>query len=514
MPTKDTAIQFKAGLQLAYEAIVADANTVYFTTDSHRFFVGDVEYSRPVQHGTTLPTGFNPPNSLFYHETEKALYYSEDGKKWTACSNFYVHPSFTAAVVGDQTAGALAFGGTIKVPKITVDAQGHVSAAEDISLTLPAAPEDMKVKVATDGEGNAFTAVAVNEAGDTLTFTKGQTFALKSEVDTAIAEVKATADTATTPEEVDSKINAAIANVTQFDIDEGPEGSAGYENLAALKAAHAAGEKGVFYLVKNPDTTDPDSKFVEYIWTGTDYEMVGKFGTIDTSNFATKDEIVKKLASAVAGDIATLTAEGQIQDSGIKAADLATKEEVAQKVDKTVTINGQPLSGNVTITEIAGNADTATKLETPVKINNVPFDGSADITIPTATSVGEMTDAQITDPAAGNVLAYDAESQKWVNRTLTKNDVGLDKVNNTPDNEKNVASAAKLATARVITLSKNVSGSAEFDGTKDIDIQVTVNNAAMAEDSEALGGTPAGDYALKTEVEAAQAAATLKWGTF
>lgn len=89
----------------------------------------------------------------------------------------------------------------------------------------------------------------------------------------------------------------------------------------------------MFYLVVNPDATDSNA-FVEYFWTGKAYEMAGKFGEVDHSSLATKQELTDGLAN---------------------------------KVDKTTTVNGQALSGNVQINDITGNAGTATKLQTARK---------------------------------------------------------------------------------------------------------------------------------------------------
>lgn len=119
-------------------------------------------------------------------------------------------------------------------------------------------------------------------------------------------------------------VDTAVGGITDFSVDSN-EG-AGYESLDALKLAHPTGEAGVFYLVK---TTNPETgnAFDEYFWTGTSYELAGQFGSVDTSNFATKTELAGKMnlvASATAGNIATLTAEGAAQDSGTSLQDILT----------------------------------------------------------------------------------------------------------------------------------------------------------------------------------------------
>lgn len=68
--------------------------------------------------------------------------------------------------------------------------------------------------------------------------------------------------------------------------------------------------------------------------------------------------------------------------------------------------------------------------------------------------------------------------------TLTKADVGLSNVDNTADSAKNVASAAKLATARTLSWTGDVTGSTSFDGTADKATTLTL----------AASGVTAGTY--------------------
>lgn len=57
---------------------------------------------------------------------------------------------------------------------------------------------------------------------------------------------------------------------------------------------------------------------------------------------------------------------------------------------------------------------------------------------------------------------------------VTKAQVGLGLVDNTADASKNVLSATKLATARTITLSGDVTGSVSFDGSANVSIATTI----------------------------------------
>lgn len=534
MPSTNEMISFKYGLQANYDLIEEkDLNAVYFTTDTQRMFVGETEYTRPVQHGTSLPSGFLPPESFFYHETEKALYYSKEGTSWEACSNFYVHPTFTAKVVGANTAGAVNFGGSIKIPKITVNEQGHVSAAEDITVTLPAKPAETPVTVNVTGTGNAVTTATVTDHA--ITMTKGETFATKDELDgvEAIANaampkaggaftgaVTVQAPTANMNPATKKYVDDIVGGITDFDIDS--NGGDGYATLAALKQAHPTGTKGTFYLVVNPEA-EADNAFVEYFWTGTAYEMAGKFGSVDTSDLATKTEL----------------------NTGLSG-----------KVDKTTTVNGQALSGNVNITTITGNAGTATKLASGKTIalsgavtgTATAFDGSANITIPTTAvdgskvtgtvpqagkTTGSLTingtefdgseDVTITTPDTDTTYTFANGSAG--NFTVTPKNGSAQTVSiGKPATAGAADTAAKLATARAITLTGDATGTANFDGSAAASIAVSVNHADAADTAtnatnatnatkatqDASGNVITTTYATKSEVQAA----SLKWGSF
>lgn len=442
MPAIKGVVDFKYGLQQAYTGLqTKDVNTLYFTTDTQRLFVGETEYTRPVGHGAALPGDFMPPDSLFVVEnsTARSLYYSKDGESWDLISR--LPASITAGVVGANTKGQLDFGASINIPKVTYDERGNITAAEDITVQLPAKPADIKNTVTVSGTGNAITGASFDEAGHALTLTKGETFATKQE------------------------LTDAVGAITSFEIDS--NGGEGYANATALPKT---GKAGVFYLVKNPDASDGNA-FVEYFWTGSAYEMAGKFGEVDHSSLATKQELTDGLAG---------------------------------KVDNTITVNGQALSKNVQINDITGNAGTATKLKTAVTINGVEFDGSKNIDIDVGpNTLAGQTDVTISDPSAGQSLVYDATSKKWVNKKLAKADVGLDKVDNTADANKVVKSAGTLTNARTITLAGDSTGSVSFDGSKDVTIHVTGVKAA----ADGAGNNIVATYATKEEA----AAAVLTW---
>lgn len=495
MPQNNQPVKFLAGLKTNFNLIESkDTNTIYFCTDTHQMFVGDVEYTRPIQYGAgtpdTVPGSGNylPPNSLYVDTTNNNVYYSKDGASWDICANNYTHPSSSAdGTYGDNTTTNPAMGGTIVVPKITVDASGHVTAGEDVTITLPAGIT--AVSGSESGSGNVVSSVQVSTQSGvvTVTTTKGITAATSEELAaveeianaampksggafTGVVTVQAPTDNMNpaTKQYVDN----AIGGITDFDVDMGPD-DAGYDSLEALKSAHATGTKGIFYLVKGGQGGE-DNAFVEYFWTGSDYEMNGKFGAVDTSNFATKTEVqtkADKVSGATDGHLAGLDGNGNLTDSGVAASEVVTDSELQSAL-----------------------ADKADVSSVPKELN-------------------DLSDVTISSPASGQALIHDGTD--WKNRALTKADVGLSNVDNTADSAKSVASAAQLTTSRNITLTGDATGTAAFNGSADASIAVTVNHAAAADSAtkatqDAAGNVITETYATKEEVQAV----SLTWGTF
>lgn len=445
MPNSNQSISFAYGLQSGYDGILEkDLDTIYFTTDTHRMYVGETEYTRPIQHGDALPEGYLPPNSLFVQETGSVrdLYYSKDGASWEMIA--HLPAEISGGVFGQNTPGSVDFGGSIKIPQVTVDTHGAVTAIEDITITLPSESAETPLSVETTGEGNAVTQIAVD--GHKITVTSGETFATRQELTEAIGEI------------------------TDFTVDS--NGGSGYESLDALQLAHPTGENGVFYLVVNPDA-EANNAYLEYFWTGTAYELAGQFGSTNTGDLVTSEQLSTALED---------------------------------KVDKTTTVNGQPLSGNVQITTV----DEAGKVTNKLTINGQEYDGSAPVTVTTTDTTYTFQDGS---DGSFTVTPADGEPQ-----TVS---IGKPATAGTADT---------LATPRQIAIIGDAAGSASFDGSADATITLTVSQAANATHAEsattadsattaesATKATQDGDgnvisttYATKEEVTAA----SLKWTAF
>ena len=169
MPTTGQQVQFRAGLQAAFNLIpTKDLNTIYFITDTQRLFVGETEYSRPVAHGTDLPDGYLPPNSIFVQETgtDRFLFYSKDGASWERIAYFI---PLTEDTYGNESSTTLAFGQSFTIPTITVDTNGQISEIVNTTITLPEAPADAEVTVngSASGSQNVVTAITRDETNVT-----------------------------------------------------------------------------------------------------------------------------------------------------------------------------------------------------------------------------------------------------------------------------------------------------------------------------------------------------------
>lgn len=222
MPNINSVIQFKYGLQAGYDALqTKDLNTIYFTTDEQRLFVGETEYTRPIQQGTSLPTGYQPPYSLFFKTDSKELYFS-DGTKWTKCSNLftYEHPTsgVTAGSYGDTDDQAPDHGGTFQVPSFTVDEDGHLTVAGVHDVTLPTESQlskgtDTSAAAVSLKFGDSFTAMTDTSVSNHQITDQNTKFTLPSET-----KLSKGTDTAGTPSTLSHE--GTFQAVTGFTVDD------------------------------------------------------------------------------------------------------------------------------------------------------------------------------------------------------------------------------------------------------------------------------------------------------
>lgn len=464
MPQVGQNVNFLAGLHAKYVSIEEkDLNTVYFCTDTQQLFVGETEYTRPVQYGSVLPSGYLPPNSLFYHTGEKVLYFSQDGTSWQTVSNFYTHPSFTARTLGQQTGATLAYGGTFKVPSITVDGQGHVTAGADQTFTMPAAPEIPEVpdvEAEVTGSGNVITNITASE--HKVTAEKGFTAASQTDLDA----VEETANAAM-PKSGGTFTGAVIV---QTPTEDGHAATKGYVDQEAAAAEQAAKDYADTILGAND----------AMVFKGT----LGTAGTVTA--LPTTYLIGWTYRVITAGTYAGQQCE--IGDLIIAVAD--------------ATDNGT----NADWTVVQTNVDGAVTFNSALVNDEIVLGAGAGVVKPSGVSLSELATTANLNNKVDKTFELNGHALSGTSLNLTKSDIGLGNVDNTADATKSVASAAALTTARDITLAGDATGTTSFDGTKNVTI--TVDVARSTADGE--GNNIVETYATKSEVTAA----TLTWGEF
>ena len=451
MPSANAKINFKAGLQSSFDKLTKDLNTVYFITDTQRFFVGETEYSRPVSYGSALPTGYLPPNSLFVLEGTgtRDLFFSKDGASWEPIA----HVNDAVLNAEDKTVGVItakAYGSTTKVPVITVDSKGAITAIEEKSIAFPA-ETGITIGAAT-GSGNVIGSLTAS--GHTITPGKvnavlanaGITAATKNSLvkydakglvtSGVAAGTAATKDVATeaisttangnlvTGAQVKTYVDTAVADlagamhfvgVSTTD----PKGSTG-----ATVSGHtkwAAGDV-VIYGNKEFVLDKAENKAANWHELGDEsiYAVKGSIFNADIAANAAIDQSkinglgtslsakVDKVIDAVSGNFVSFGTGGAVVDSGKKAADFATAGSVTALTGRVstaetdivnlqaVTIAGKKLSGAVTI------------------------------------GANDLSDVTITTPAAGQGLVYDATNNVWKNSAITASSVAWTGVSGRP----------------------------------------------------------------------------------
>ena len=191
------------------------------------------------------------------------------------------------------------------------------------------------------------------------------------------------------------------------------------------------------------------------------------------------------------GNITIITQSEQLssQTSQNTAATLVKRDE-----------SGNFAAGTIT-QSLNGNQSTASKLQTPrlitltgQTVGSQEFDGSSDITIHTQTT--ELTSGDIADQTSDN------EPLKIVKRD-SNGDFQARIITQTLDG--NQATATKLKTQRTISLSGQVTGSQDFDGSGQITIETTMpdilNQTNQATPSTLVKRDANGDFQARKVVQ-------------
>ena len=451
MPSANAKINFKAGLQSSFDKLTKDLNTVYFITDTQRFFVGETEYSRPVSYGSSLPTGYLPPNSLFVLEGTgtRDLFFSKDGASWEPIA----HVNEAVLNSDDKTIGVItakAYGSATKVPVITVDSKGAITAIEEKSIAFPA-ETSITIGAAT-GSGNVIgsltanghtitpkmvNAVVANGAITAATKNSLVKYDAKGLVTSGVAAgTAATKDVATEAISTSANDNLVTGSQVKTYVDSAVAGLAGAMHFVGVSTTDPKGTTGatvsghtkwsagdvVIYGNKEFVLDKAENKAANWHELGDEsiYAVKGSIVNADIAANAAIDQSkinglgaslnakVDKVTDAVNGNFVAFGANGAVVDSGKKAADFATASSVTQLTGRVeaaetdidnlqaVTIAGKALSGAITI------------------------------------GANDLSDVTITTPTAGQGLVYDAAKKVWKNSAITANSVAWTGVTGRP----------------------------------------------------------------------------------
>ena len=451
MPSANAKINFKAGLQSSFDKLTKDLNTVYFITDTQRFFVGETEYSRPVSYGSSLPTGYLPPNSLFVLEGTgtRDLFFSKDGASWEPIA----HVNEAVLNSDDKTIGVItakAYGSATKVPVITVDSKGAITAIEEKSIAFPA-ETNITIGAAT-GSGNVIgsltanghtitpkmvNAVVANGAITAATKNSLVKYDAKGLVTSGVAAgTAATKDVATEAISTSANDNLVTGSQVKTYVDSAVAGLAGAMHFVGVSTTDPKGTTGatvsghtkwsagdvVIYGNKEFVLDKAENKAANWHELGDEsiYAVKGSIVNADIAANAAIDQSkinglgaslnakVDKVTDAVNGNFVAFGANGAVVDSGKKAADFATASSVTQ------------LTGRV------GNAETDIDNLQSVTIAGKALSGA--ITI----GANDLSDVTITSPAAGQGLVYDAAKKVWKNSAITASSVAWTGVTGRP----------------------------------------------------------------------------------
>ena len=310
--------------------------------------------------------------------------------------------------------------------------------------------------------------IGITKSGNTITFTKGSlpdaSTSQKGIVQIAGsigATVESENNKAASEKAVRDAINALDANATSSD-----------GTNVQVKVTVTNGKVSAVNITTD-NTENKNNKVTTWSQTTTDTHYPSE-KLVKTS----LDSKADKVASATAGNFAGLDANGNLTDSGKSAADFATADQ-GDKADSA--IQGVKLAGaasaltpdsnkNVTIPNAVATGTTGatnglmtaddkkrlgevTKVQSSSTNGNIKIDGTETTVYshPTTTAA-EASAKKVGKDALGHVVLGD---------DLAKGDVGLGNVDNTADADKNVLSATKLTTARIID-------GISFDGTSNI----------------------------------------------
>lgn len=264
--------------------------------------------------------------------------------------------SVTAGTAQGDANKTLTFGGTFLVPKITYDAQGHITSKGTTTMTMPAAPTTVS------GNSGSATKLATSRNIDGVSFNGTANITHYGECSTAAA----TAEKAVTLTGFSLATGSRI--MVKFTVTNTASSPTLNVNATGAKSIMYRGSAiSAGYLAAN--------RVYEFVYDGTDWELVGDINT-DTNT-----KVTQTLTSTSASYPVLLAPTGQTAT----ATTTSYFGTGLQFNPSTKTLTTTTFSG-----ALSGNATSATKLATARTIalsgaatgTATSFNGSANISIP------------------------------------------------------------------------------------------------------------------------------------
>lgn len=186
-------------------------------------------------------------------------------------------------------------------------------------------------------------------------------------------------------------------------------------------------------------------------------------------------ELISGITQKNGGDFALVNAPAvQVDDSGKRLdvrlqelADLIVEAQSASNYENASNkpkINGIELVGDKSLTDLG-------VLDTTLKETGKAADAKA-----VGDAIDSLNGEVVKNVSIGGVAQTVTNNGVDLPAYPTKSSLGLDKLENTADADKVVASAGKFTTARVITVAGDATGNVSFDGSADVELAIEVKD--------------------------------------
>lgn len=209
----------------------------------------------------------------------------------------------------------------------------------------------------------------------------------------------------------------------------------------------------------------------------------GPVGTVNPLMFTLRDEAQASADAAAASESAAAASEFASASSETNSAASEVNAMASQNAASSSAFSAAASAGAALASEQAADGSEANAMAYAI---SAASSASAASGSATAASASELSAAQsAADAAASAAIAADASPVQSVagrvgDVVLTKDDVGLNNVDNTADGTKVVFSASRLTGARTLSVTGDATGSTPVDWSGNHSIALTLANSGVA----------------------------------